>query len=154
MSDRFAEVTRRAALRLWPHDAGKTEITDFIHVGQLGPVLQGLGDDLSIRKVKNIPPHGLYETQSVTLNWLFEKRIHGRIYFARLFEAGIVDHLVVIDSRQEPHIIYDSCNSYPPILSSSSLFQCGRPDANKMKSTQLYKVVRNRRSWEKPKSLK
>ena len=84
----------------------------------------------------------------------FNKRIHGHIYLARLYEAGVVDHLVVKDSRQRLGRIYDSCDPYPLILPSSSLFQCGGPDANKMKITQLYEVIRNLHSGEKPRNLR
>ncbi len=59
MSDRFAKVNRRASQRPLPRDEGKAEINGFISADQLGPVLEGLGGDLSIRKVKNIPPMGI-----------------------------------------------------------------------------------------------
>ncbi len=74
-------------------------------------------------------------------------------FILRLYEAGIVDHRVLIDSRQWPSLIYESRDSYPLILSSYSLFQCDCPDADKVKITQLFEVIRNRRSGEKPKNL-
>ncbi len=75
MSDRFVNVKWRASQRLWSHNEGEAEVSDFISGGQLGPVLQGLDGDLSIIKMKNIPSHGHHETPSVRFNWLFEKRI-------------------------------------------------------------------------------
>ena len=104
--------------------------------------------------MKNLTPHGHHESAHVRLNWLFDKRIHGHVYIARLYEAGVVEHLVVIDSRRWPSLIYDSCDSYHLILSSSSLFQCGGPDADEVKIIQFYEVIRNCRSGEKPKDLK
>ncbi len=134
MSQRFVEVARRASQRCHPQDEGKSEVSDFSSAGHLGPVLQGFGGDLRLQKVKNISPHGHGEAADVRFNWLFDTRIHGQIYLARLYEAGMVDHLIVVDSRQWLGHIYDSCDPYPLILSSSSLFKCGRPDANKMKT--------------------
>ena len=154
MSNRFGEATRRASQRAHPHDEGKAEISDFTSAGSLGPVFQGLGGDLSLKKVKNIPPHGQREPCDVRFNWLFEKRIHGHMYLARLYEAGVVDHLVVIDSRRWPSLIYDLCDPYPLILSFSSLFQFCGSDATKVKITQLYEVIRNRRSGEERGNLK
>ncbi len=139
MSYRFGEDTWRAWQRARPHDEGKAEIGDFTSVGSLGPVFQGLGGDLSLKKVKNIPPHRNHESCDVTFNWLFEKRIHGRIYFARLYEAGVVEHLVVIDSRRWPSLIYDSCDPYPLILPSSSLPPMRRTWCNQV---QNYLTVR------------
>ena len=97
---------------------------------------------------------GHHESAHVRLNWLLDMQIHGHVYIARLYEASIVDNLVVIDSSRWPSLFYDSCDPYSLILSSSSLFQCGVPDANKVKIIQLYEVIRNRRSGEKPRDLK
>ncbi len=76
LSSRFIEVARRASRHLRPNDAGKPEIGDFISVGHLEPVLQGLGGELSIRNVKNISLHGHREPPHIRFNWLFERRIH------------------------------------------------------------------------------
>ncbi len=121
------EAARRPSQRLRPFDEGKAEIIDCTSNGHLGPVFQGLGGDLSIKKVKNLTPHGHREPPNERFNWLFNKRIHGHLYIARLYEAGVVDHLVFIDSRQWPSLIYDSCDPYQLILSSHSLFQCSGP---------------------------
>ncbi len=66
----------------------------------------------------------------------------------------MVDHLVVLDSRRWPGLIYDSCDPHPLILSSQSLFHCGGPDVVNLKIIQLYEVIRARRAGEKPKNLK
>ncbi len=76
----------------------------------------------------------LSKPQNVRFNWLFENLIHGRIYFARLYEATDVNHLLVIDSTQWRSLIYDSCDRYLLIHSSCSLFQCSGPDESKTKS--------------------
>ncbi len=88
MNTQLVEVALSASQRLRTHDEGKPEISDFLNVGHLGPVFRGLGADLYIKRVKNIPPHGLREPPDIRFNWLFEKRMHGRVYLARLYEAG------------------------------------------------------------------
>ena len=108
MSSRFSEVTWRASQKCRPHDDCKPEISEFTSVGHVGPVLQGLCGDLRLQKLKSIPSHGHHESPDDRFNWLFAKPIHGHVYPARLYEAGVVDHLVVIDSRRWPSLIYDS----------------------------------------------
>ena len=132
MSSRFSEVAWRASQRCRPHNESKPEISDFISVGHVGPVLQGFGGDLRLQKLESIPPHGHHDSPDVLFNWLFENRIHGHVYLARLYEAGVVDHLVVIDYRRWPSLIYDSCDPYLLVLSSTSLFQRSGPDAEKV----------------------
>ncbi len=100
MSNRFGEAARRASQPRRPHDEAKADISDFPSFGSLGPVFQGLSKNLSLKKVKNIPPHGYRESCNVRFNWLFAKRIHSRIYLACLYKAGVIDHLVVIDSSR------------------------------------------------------
>ncbi len=100
MSSRFSEVASRASQRCRPHDEGKPEISYFTSVGHVSPVLQSLGGYLRLQKLKSIPPHGHHESPDVRFYWWFEKRIHGHVHLARLYEAGVVDHLVVIDSRR------------------------------------------------------
>ncbi len=107
VNNRFSEMAWKASQRFRPRDEGEVEINDFICVGHLRPVLQGIGDDLRLQNVENVPPHGHREPYDVRSNWLFDKRIHGRFFLARLYEAGIVDHLVVIDSRWWLSLIYD-----------------------------------------------
>ncbi len=115
-------VALRASQGLRPFNEGKAEIIDFTSIGHLGPLFQGIGGDLSIKKVKNLALHGHREPPHERFNWLFSKRRQGRLYIARLYEAGIVDHLVLIDSGQWPSLIYDPCDLYRMILSSYSLF--------------------------------
>ena len=148
------EAARRASQRLRPFDECKAEIIDFTNIGHLGQAFQGLGGDLFIKEVKNVTPHGHREPPNERFDWLFNRRIRGHLYIARLYEAGVVDHLFVIDSRQWPSFIYESCDPSPLILSSYSLFQCCDPDANKVKITQLFEVILDRRSGEKPKNQK
>ncbi len=69
------QATRRASQRTRPHDEAKAEIGDFTSVGHLGPVSQGLGGEVSIKKAKNIPTHGHRETSDTRFDWLFDKRI-------------------------------------------------------------------------------
>ncbi len=100
MSQSFVEVARRASQRCRLYDEGKSEISDFLSVGHLGPVLQGFGGDMRLQKMKNIPPNGRCEAAEVRFNRLFDKRIHAHIDLARLYEAVVLDHLNVKDSRQ------------------------------------------------------
>ncbi len=122
MSNRFCEATWRASERCRLHDERRAAINDFISVRHLGPVYQGLCGELRLLKIRNVPHHGHREPFYVRFNWLFNKGIHGRVLLARLYEAGIVGHLVVVDSRRWLSHIYDSCDPYLLILSSSSLF--------------------------------
>ena len=83
--------------------------------------------------MRDIPRYGYRKPFKIRFNCLLGKRIHGQIYLARLFEAGIIENLVVIDSRMWPSLSYDSWDPYPLVLSSSALFQQGDPDASKSK---------------------
>ncbi len=65
---RFSEVAWRASQRCRPHDEGKAEISDFTSVGHLEHVFQGLGGDLYLKKVKNLPPHGHREPAHAQFN--------------------------------------------------------------------------------------
>ncbi len=154
MGSRFREAAWRSSERCRPHDEEKPEVSDFTCVGHVGPVLQGFGAELRFQKLKGMPPQGHHESPDVCFNCLVERRIHEHIYLACLNESGVVDYLVVIDSRRWPSLIYDSCYPYPLMLSSTSFFQCRRPDAEKVKIMQLYAVIRNRRSGERPRNLK
>ncbi len=98
---------------MFTHDDGNPEISGFTTVGRLGLFLQGLGGDLSLKKVKNLPNHYKNESVDTGFNWLGDKRIHGRVQLARLYQACIVDHLIVIDSKHWLSLIYDSCDPYP-----------------------------------------
>ena len=95
-----------------------------------------------------IPRHGHLQLAACRFNWLFEKEYHGRIFIARLFEAHIVDHVIVIDSRRWSSLIYDSSDLYPIMLSSSALFYCAGPGAKKVKIVDLYEVHRYQRKYE------
>ncbi len=68
MSNRFSEVIWRASQRFRPHDEGKSDISDFISAGNLGSVLQDLGGNLSLKKVKNIPPLPTYASTGYLTN--------------------------------------------------------------------------------------
>ncbi len=81
------------------HVNGKAEVGDLISVDHLGLVLQGLGGNLSLKKVKKISPRGCRKSNDIRFNRLFNKHIQVRIYMARMDEADIGLHLVVIDSR-------------------------------------------------------
>ncbi len=84
MSSTFTETAQRASQRARPHSKDRPEISDLLSVGHLRPVFQELGGELSMKKVKYLPPHGHREPPQVRFDWLFERRIHGHNYFARL----------------------------------------------------------------------
>ncbi len=107
LSNRFVEFSWRASLLLRPHDECKAEIRDLASLRRLRTVLQGLEVKFFNRKVKIFTPHGHRELSNIRINWLFERRILRRIYFARLYEAGVVDHQIVICYRQWPSLVYD-----------------------------------------------
>ena len=51
-----------------------------------------------IRKMM-IPRHGSLQSVSFRFNWMLQKEFYRHILIARLFEAQIVGHVIVIDSR-------------------------------------------------------
>ncbi len=71
MSSTFTEAARRASQRARPHSEDRLEISDSTSVGHLGPVFQELEGELSIKKVKSLPPHGHREPPQVRFDWLF-----------------------------------------------------------------------------------
>ena len=81
-------------------------------------------------------------------NWLFERKYYGRILIARPFEDHVVDHVIVIDSRRWPSLIYYSSDLYPITLSSSALFHYSGPGANKVKVVDLYEMFRHQKKYE------
>ena len=95
-----------------------------------------------------IPHHVHLQLISYRFNWLFEKEYYGRVFIARLFEAHVVDHVIVIDSRRWPSLIYDSSDLYPIMLYSLALFHCAGPGASKVKIADLYEVFRHQRKYE------
>ena len=90
-----------------PCTEGLPEVRDILKLGHLRPVFQNAGGHLGIKKMI-IPHHGHLQSISCRFNWLFEKEYYGRIFIARLFEAHVVDHVIVIDCRRWPSLIYDS----------------------------------------------
>lgn len=50
-------------------------MADSINIGYLGPILQELGDQLSMRRVKNIPAHGHLQLPEERFNWIFHNRV-------------------------------------------------------------------------------
>lgn len=66
----------------------------------------------------------------------------------RLAEPSIVEHVVSVDYRQWPGLIYDSADPYPLYLSSISLYHCGGPDDLKLRVTHMYEIIRYRRRKE------
>ena len=95
-----------------------------------------------------IPCNGHLQSIACRFNWLFEEKCYVRIFTARLFEAHVEDHVIVIDSRRWPSLLYDSSDLYPITLSSSALFHCAGPGANKVKIVDLYEVFRRQRKYE------
>ncbi len=83
MSSRFIEAARRASQRARPHSEDRPKVIEFASVSHLGPVFQELGGELSVKKVKNVPPDGHRGPLQVRFDWLFDKRVHGHIYLAR-----------------------------------------------------------------------
>lgn len=65
-----------------------------------------------------------------------------------LQEAGVVDHILVLDCRRSPRLIYDSAKPYPIYLSSSTLYLFGGPNVKKLKVTSMYEVFRHQRHKE------
>ena len=92
--------------------------------------------------------HGDLQSTACRFNWLFEKKYYGHVFIARLFEAHVVDHVIVIDSRRWHSLIYDSSDLYPIKLSSRALFHCAGPGANKVKIVDLYEVFRHQQKHE------
>ena len=136
-----------ASTRCRSHIEGCPEVSDLLKLGHLGPIFQNAGGHLGIRKMI-ISRHGHLQLIACRFNWLFEKEYYGRIFIARLFEAHIVDCVIVIDSRRWPSLTYDSFDLYPITLSSLATFNCAGPGANKVKIVDLYEVFRHQRKYE------
>ena len=151
--NRLPQCIASASRRHRPHTDGKLEISDLMKLGHLRPILQDAGRYLGLHKL-SVPPHGHKEDPHSRFNWLFEKSYYGKVIIVRLFEAGVVDHVVVIDSRRWPSFIYDPCDPFPILCSSLTLFYCGGPDACKVKVRELYEVFRHPRSRENPEVVK
>ena len=108
---RLHRNVRLASARCRPHTEGRPEVSDLLKLGNLKPIFQNAGGHLSIRKMI-IPRQGHLQWIAFRFNWLFEKKYYGRIFIARLFEAHIVDDVIVIESRRWPGLIYDSSDLY------------------------------------------
>ena len=102
---------------------------------------------LGIRKMIN-PRHGHLQSIACRYNWLFEKRYYSHLFIARLFEAHVVGHVIVIDPRRWPSLTYDSSDLHPITLLSPALFHCAGPRANKVKIVDLFEVFRHQRKHE------
>ncbi len=61
----------------------------------------------------------------------------GHIYIMRVSEAHVVDHIIVIDRRQWPGLIYEPTDTFPIMMSSITFFKCAGPDADKAKIIRL-----------------
>ena len=79
------------------HTDGKLEVSGLMKLGHLGYILQDAGGYLGLRKL-SVPLQGHKENPDSRFNRLFEKYYYGRVVIVRLFEAGVVDHVVAIDS--------------------------------------------------------
>ena len=139
----------QASSRSRPHREGAIEVGDLISIGHMGPIFQQIGGDLTLKKVQ-IPLHGHREPPSRRFNWVFDKLYHGHMYIMRIFEANIVDHVVLVDRRRWPSLIYDPADQYPIMMSSIALFKCAGPDAIKAKVIQLYCIIKHRRRGAEP----
>lgn len=147
-SEKFILCLLSASRRCRPHNEGKIEVSDLINLGHIGPIFQELGGDLGVRRVRNIPAHDHLQHPRIRFNWIFNKELYRRLYVLRLNEPGIVDHVVIVDCRQWPSLIYDSADLYPVSFSSISLFFCAGPDASKVKVSNMYEIFRHQRRGE------
>ena len=139
--------TKLASARCRPHTEGRPEVSDLLKLGHLGPISQNSWGHIGIQKVI-ILRHWDLQSIACRFNWLFEKKYYGRIFNAHLFEAYIVDHVIVIDSRRWNFLIYDSPDKYPITLSSSALFFYAGLGENKVKIIDLYEVFTRQRIYE------
>ncbi len=79
--------------------AGHVLLSDLLRIGHLSLIFQAAGGYIGLKKMR-LPGHGHKEEPSIRFDWLFEKAYYGRVYIIRLYEAGIVDHVVLLDSRR------------------------------------------------------
>ena len=110
-----------SSARCRPHIEGLPKVRNVSKVGHLGSIFPNPRGHLGIRKMI-IPRHGYLQSIACRFDWLFEKKHYGRIFIGRLFEAHIVDHEKVIDSRRWTSLIYDFSILYPITLSSLAFF--------------------------------
>ena len=55
-----------------------------------------------------------------------------------IFETNTIGHVIVVDHRQWPSLVYDSADKFPIIMLSVAIFKCAGPDAMKAKVIKLY----------------
>ncbi len=149
---RLPEFIASASQRARPNSEGKAEVMNLLRLGHLGPIFQDAGGHLGLKKIR-LPGHGHKEPPLTRFNWLFDKNYHGHVFVIRLFEARLVDHVVVLDSRRWPSLIYDPCDPFPIVLSSTTLFECGGRKDCKVKMAEMDEVFRHRHTGEKPKQV-
>ena len=107
---RLHRSIRLVSARCRPHTGGRPEFSDFLKIGHLGPFFQNAARNLGIQKMI-IPRHEHLQSIVCRFNWLFEKKYYASIFIARLFEAHIADHVIVIAQDDGP-VLYTTVPIY------------------------------------------
>ena len=109
-----------ASVYCHPQIEGRPEVSGLLKLGHLVPFFRIPGtswyqenDSSSSRKSA---------VCSLSLQLAIRKKYYERIFIARLFEAHVVCHVIVNDSRRWYSLTCDSSDLYPVTLPSSTLF--------------------------------
>ena len=72
---------------------------------------------------------------------LYTKTAINGVYLVRMKQTHVCDHVIVIDARKWPRLIFDSAERFPLMLSKTSILLCGGEDSTLTYILEAYKVV-------------
>ena len=137
---RIKDAVTSASNRVKRKKPGAALISDFQSIGEIGSVLQELKIGLSIEKVKMGSKYQCKSKMDFILK-LYNKTAINGVFLVRLKQTHVCDHVVVIDARKWPRLIFDSAEKFPLLLSPTSVLLCGGEDFKCVFISEVYRVV-------------